>query len=201
MKFNKQLTAIISLLFITSCVETVIVGSVASTRLAVREKTLINTKDDINIAARVVKNFSTSGLKVPGNAIDVMVNEKRVLLTGIVSNAQMARKAVHLAWKVKGVSEVIDEIQIARNNSNLNGFRTYSKDAVITTQIEGRIFFTKDASTVNVKINTVNSVVYLLGVAKDDYEIEKITNIIAKIKGVRKVVSHLIKIDDARRRA
>jgi osmotically-inducible protein OsmY len=122
------------------------------------------------------------------------------LLTGIISNNKLAKKAVKLAWEVKGVKEVIDEIQIASNKSRFNGFRTYSKDAIISSQIETRGIFTKNISLRNVKVNTVNSVVYLIGVAKTDYEIRKVTNLIARIKGVKKVISHIIKTNDSRRR-
>ncbi len=195
----KKLLSIISAIFLTSCIETIVVGSVTASHLATREKTLIDTKDDINIASKIIKNFSASGLKIPGNAIDVMVNEKRVLLTGIVSSSYLVQKAVDSAWSVKNVKEVINEIQIAKNRSRLNGFKTYTKDALITTQIESRMLFTKDVSVQNVKINTVNSVVYLLGVSDDDYQIQQITNTIARIKGVKKVISHIINIDDARR--
>jgi osmotically-inducible protein OsmY len=184
---------------LSACVETLVIGSVATTHLVVREKTILDTKDDVNISSKILQKFSTSGLKVPGNAIDVIVNEKRVLLTGIVSDPSLAKKAVELAWKVSQVKEVINEIQIAKNKSRLNGFRTYSKDAIITTQIESRSFFTSDISLINVKINTVNSVVYLLGVANSEYEIERITGLIAKTKGVKGVVSHIIRINDERR--
>ena len=56
----KQLTAIILIIFLTSCVETIVVGSVTASHLATREKTLLHTKDDINITSQIVKNFSTS---------------------------------------------------------------------------------------------------------------------------------------------
>ena len=187
------------ILCLTSCVETIVVGTIAGSQLALRNKDFKDTKSDLNITSKILKEFSLSGLKNPGNAIDVMVNEQRVLLSGIVSDPALAKEAVDLAWKVEGVKEVIDEVQIAKNGSNFNGFKTYAKDAAITSQIESRGFFTKNISLVDVKVNTVNSVVYLLGVAKNEREIEKITNFIARIKGVEKVVSHIITADDDRR--
>lgn len=188
---KKILLSIILISFLSACVETIVVGSVVTGRLAVREKTLKNTKEDIRISSQIIKKYSTSGLKIPGNAIDIMVNEKRVLLTGIVSNSSLASEAVDLAWKVDGVKEVIDEIQVARNRSRLNGFRTYSKDAIITGQIRARVGVNKDVNLLNVKINTVNSVVYLFGVSKSDHETHKLTKLVARIKGVKKVISHI----------
>lgn len=198
---KKFVAAIFLALSLSSCVETVIVGSVATTNILMREKTIADSKKDINITSKILKEFSKAGLKVPGNAIDVMVNEQRVLLSGIVSSSSLSKKAQDLAWKVTGVKEVIDEVQIARNKSKLNGFRTYSRDAAITSQIEARALFAQDISLLNTKVNTVNSTVYLLGVAQDNYEIDKITKMVAKTKGVKRVVSHIITISDSRRDA
>jgi osmotically-inducible protein OsmY len=167
--------------------------------MTLREKTFKNTAEDIDITFSILKTFSLEKLKIPGNSIDVMVNEKRVLLSGIVSDHKMVDKAEELAWQARNVKEVINEIQVAKNKSKLNGFKTYSKDASITSQIEAKVLLVKDVSTMNIKINTVNSVVYLLGVAKSNYEINKITKLAAKIAGVKKVISHIIEIDDDRR--
>ncbi len=196
----KVILSLIALLFLSSCVGTVLITGFTTTRIATREKTIEDTKKDINIASQIFGEFSKEGLKIPGNSIDITVNEGRVLLTGIVSDGELARKAVDIAWRSQLASEVIDEIQIAKNKSKLNGFRTYFRDFSITTQIEGRVFFTPDVSLLNVKVDTVNSVVYLLGVARNDYEIQKITNLVARINGVKRVVSHIIKLDDERRR-
>ena len=196
---HKLLFSLILILSLNSCVETIVVGTVAGSQFALRDKDLNDTVDDLNITSKIVEKFTFAGLKNPGNAIDVMVNEKRVLLTGIVSDEKLAKKANELAWKVGGVIEVIDEIQVAKNGSSLNGFRTYAQDAIITSQIESRGFFTRNISLVNVKINTVNGVVYLLGIAKNEREINKVTGFIASIKGVQKVVSHVIIADDERR--
>ena len=196
----RTILALILLLFLSSCIEVALLSGFITTRIATREKTLSDTKKDINIAAQIFKNFSQEGLKIPGNSIDITVNESRVLLTGIVSQREMAKKAVDIAWRNNLASEVINEIQIAKNKSKFNGFRTYFRDLAITTQIESRFFVTSNVSLLNVKVNTVNSVVYLIGVANTEYEIQKITNLVSKIKGVRKVVSHIITLDDDRRR-
>lgn len=196
---RKLFLSLILMTLLTSCVEFVVIGSVATTGLIVRKKSFLDTKEDVNIASRILKNFSTSGLKIPGNSVDITVNEQRVLLTGIVSDPELAKKAVDLSWKVKGVKEVIDEIQVSSDKSKLSGFKPYGKDFYLTAAIETRVFFTKNASLIDVKITTVNGVVYLLGVAKDENDIERLTKVIAKVKGVKKVVSHIIKLDDERR--
>jgi osmotically-inducible protein OsmY len=195
----KYISLISILILLTSCVEGIIVAGTIGARIALREKTFDNTKNDLNIGYETVKKFSLAKLKVPGNSINILVNERRVLLTGIVSDYEMVKKAKKLAWEVQGVKEVINEIQVAKNKSQFNGFRIFAKDLIITSQINARSLIKKDVSTLNVKINTVNSTVYLFGVAQNQIEIDRITRLVAKTKGVKKVVSHIIEINDPRR--
>lgn len=197
MKKNLSLLAI--LLLINSCVEFVAVTSVVTGNLAIREKSLSDSKDDLVITSKIIKEFTLKGLKKPSGPIDVTVNEKRVLLTGITDNEDIAKRALDLCWKVKGVKEVIDEIQIAPKKDLLKSMTGYSIDAIITTKTELKMLLDKDISSSNYKVITVNKIIYLIGVAQDEDEIFRVTNLAAKIKGANKVISHVILKDDNRR--
>jgi osmotically-inducible protein OsmY len=50
----------------------------------------------------------------------------------------------------------------------------------------------KKIASINFDVVTINRVVYLIGVAKNEREIRELTNIAAKIIGVRKVISHIV---------
>ena len=198
---SKIIAAFLLLSFATSCVETVVVGGAATSVLLVREKSLVDTKNDVKIATYLNAKFLKEGLKNPGNIIDVMVNEGRVLLTGIARDPEKAKLAIDFAWKAGGVKEVIDEIQVSENES------ITPKDAVkdvkdywITAQIETKFLFSKKISTVNYKITTVSGTAYILGVAEDDIEMRAVLSTAAKTNGVKKVVNHVILANDSRRR-
>jgi osmotically-inducible protein OsmY len=62
-----------------------------------------------------------------------------------------------------------------------------------------KLLFVQNVASINYKITTVNKTVYLIGVAQDKEENQKVLNIVAKISGVKKVVNHVILIDDNRR--
>ncbi len=193
--------AIILLTFSTSCVETVVAGSFMTAAVSTREKSLNNTRHDIQIYAILNADFLQNGLKNFGNSIDVTVNEGRVLLTGIARDVQKAKLASDLAWKAYGVKEVIDEIQL-RDGDGMH-FKDYTGgayDYFITAKIEGRLFISKKVPTFNYKITTVNKTVYVIGVAHDEAELAKTISLITRIAGVEKVVSHVILINDNRRR-
>jgi osmotically-inducible protein OsmY len=192
---NLLICALLAVL--TSCVETVVVGTVTTGALLTREKTLDDTRIDMVIASKISTDLISHGFI----SIDADVEEQRVLLTGI-ADAQDAKKAVSLCWRVKEVKEVIDEIQVFQEKPRIeNRFTAYARDAIITTQIKSRILFYRNISSANFEVTTVNSVVYLTGIAADESEVDKINSIAAKTKGVSKVVSHIVTADDSRRKS
>ncbi len=198
---NLQFFAAITILFFaTSCIETVVVGSFGTAALATREKTLNNTRYDIQIYTTLTADFIQNGLKNFGNSIDVTVNEGRVLLTGIARDAQKAKLASDLSWTAAGVKEVIDEIQLRDGDTtHLKDYASAAYDYAITTKIEGRLFLTRKVSTYNYKITTVAGTVYMIGVAQDDAELNRVIAAITKVNGVQKIVSHVIMVNDRRR--
>jgi osmotically-inducible protein OsmY len=197
---NLKILLISLVFFLTSCVETIVVGSLTGTGLMAREKSVINTKNDIIIATKLGSEFIVNGLKNPGNSIDITVNERRVLLTGIARDSQKAKLAQDLAWKISGVREVIDEIQIhADGEFHLHDFSTAASDYIITAKIETKLLFAADVSSINYQITTVDRTVYVLGVAIDEEEMGRVLSIAAKTRGAEKIVNHVILKNDKRR--
>ncbi len=188
----KKYLSILILIFTTSCVETLVVGAAAGGVLATQNNTVKETKDDVIITAKIDKEFVKAGLKDPTEKVGVTVDRKRVLLTGIVSDVRIAKKANEVAWSVAGVKEVIDEIQIKEDKSSFGNFFSYFKDASITAQISTKALFNKDVSSVDFDVITINRIVYLIGSAKDQEEIKAIHEIASGTIGVKKVISHIV---------
>lgn len=203
MIISKRVTTALLLLlltFSTACVETVVFSSLTTGAIVMREKNFANTKEDIRISTQVGVAFAENNLKSLGNSVDVTVNEGRVLLTGIVNNSIKSKKALELAWKVKGVKEVIDEIQL-RNHKGLKP-KDFSKgflDYIITYSIETKMLLNKEISTFNYQVTTVGGNVYLLGIAENREEMRKVLSITSRTNGVSKVINHIILINDDRR--
>lgn len=138
----KKIFVALALLLVTSCVETVVVGSVATISVVTREKTVMDTADDVYIAAQIDKDFLLNGLKGLSNSVGVSVNEGRVLLTGVIRDADKGRLAITTAWKTKGVKEVIDEIEVSKNGLEVRDFSGTFSDSYITSLIKTKLFFT-----------------------------------------------------------
>lgn len=196
----RTIFAISLLIFSVSCVETVVVGSIATGVVVVREKSFSSTRKDVMMATALASEFVKNGLKNPSNSVDITINEGRILLTGIVRDHSKGKLAVDLAWKSTGVKEVIDEIQYSEDEKlRPRDFQIAFNDYLISLQLEAKLFFSGDVSAVNYKITTVNKTTYLLGVAYEDEELRKVLSIVSKARGVRKVVNHIILVDDNRR--
>lgn len=126
---------------------------------------------------------------------NLQIQEGRVLVTGAVKDPDTRAEAIQLAWKAKGVREVINEIEV----TNEGGFGSYARDTSIVTELRSRLLFAKDIQSVNYSIESVNGVVYMLGVAQNQAELDKAINIARNVNYVRRVVSHVLLKDDPRR--
>lgn len=203
MNILKKISLIFSLLFLTfstACVETVVVGTVATGAIVTREKNLTSTRDDMIISTQAGVILMENGLKNLGNMVDVTVNEGRVLLTGIVRDSTKAKLSSELVWKVEGVKEVIDEIQLREGDKiKPKDFSIGFFDYIITSTIEAKMLINKKVSTYNYQVTTVNKTVYLLGVAENSDEMDSVLSIASKTGGVKKVVNHIILLNDRRR--
>lgn len=189
-----------ALFLTTSCVEVVVLGSVGGGVAATREKTLKDTQSDLMIASTLSVDFVIHGLKNPGNSINFTVNEGRVLLTGIARDPQKALLANKVAWNALGVKEVIDEIELREEKFRARDVSSAFFDYLVTAQVEAKLLTARDVSWPNYKITTVDGSVYLLGVAANDFELQRALTVVSKTRGVDRVVNHVVLRDDSRRR-
>lgn len=118
--------------------------------------------------------------------VGVEVYEGRALLTGTLPTEEMRAKAVALAWKAEGVKDVINEIQIREAN-----LRDLARDSWITTQLKSKITIDKEIRAINYSIETVNGIVYLIGIAQDQDELDRIIAYARGISYVRDIISHV----------
>ena len=90
---------------------------------------------------------------------------------------------------------MLNELQVSDRTSIID----YFKDAKITSQIRFQMLRDREISDINFSIETVNGIVYLMGIARNRPELDKVTNHARNVAGVKKVISHVRLSDDARR--
>ena len=129
--------------------------------------------------------------------LSVQVSEGRVLLSGKVREPEMRLNAVRITWQANGVREVNNEIEV----TNRNVIGTLAHDTWISTKLKTRITFDRDVSAINYTVVTVESVVYLMGIAQNQEELDRVVNHARDIADVRRVVSYVRLKDDPLRKA
>ncbi len=153
---------------------------------AVQERGIKGRASDLKIEGLVLKEFVSAAVKLPV-VIDVEVYEGRVLLTGATTDTKLADTAVKLAWQADGVKEVINEIQLNTGTSAAN----YTKDAWITARLMAKLTVDADVLSINYSVETVNGVVYLIGIAQSKKELDRVIAHASALDFVRRVVSHV----------
>lgn len=168
------------------CATAVVGGGAAVGVAAAEERSLGEAVDDTVIYAGLNGTLFAKDVDLFSD-VGIEVHEGRVLLTGTVRKPEDRIEAVRLAWQVDGVREVINEIQVTDKSS----LTDYARDVWITAQLKSKLLLDKSIESLNYNIETVNGVVYMLGVAQDAAELERATNHARTIPHVREVISHV----------
>jgi len=93
------------------------------------------------------------------------------------------------------VREVINEIEVNDTSSLTNAAR----DTWISTELKTTLLFDSAVSSIDYSIETVNQVVYLMGVAQSEAELKRVIGHAKDIAYVRRVVSYVLLKDDPAR--
>ncbi len=161
-------------------------GTATAGVVVAQERSVGSALDDAIITAAVSSNLLQYHVDL-FQAVDVEVVEGRVLLTGKVEQPDDRVEAVRLAWLAEGVVEVLNEIQVTDEGGIVN----YARDTWIITQLRSKLLLDKNVRAINYNIEVVNGVVYMIGIAQDQAELERVTNHARTIRNVIKVVSHV----------
>lgn len=171
------------------------VGAGAAGGIAVAQERTVGAAFDDSVISANINHQLLQHSEALFSKVGIEVIEGRVLLTGQVPSPDDRVTATRLTWKVKGVKEVLNEIEV-NDKSELTNF---AKDSWITAQLHGRLLADQQVRDINYSIETVNGVIYLFGIAQDENELKRVTSHARNIKGVNKVVSHVVLKTDPRR--
>jgi osmotically-inducible protein OsmY len=180
---------------LSGCVTALVAGGAETAKAVSEERSVGAQVDDAGIVLHLKHAYAKQDYKDLLANVEMKVREGRVLLTGNVDKPESQIEAVRLAWEVSGVKEVINEIQVNDQSSIWN----YTRDVWISSQIRTRLLVTKGVRSINYTLITVNQVVYLMGIAQDQDELDKVTYIASTTQYVQRVVSYVTMKNDPRR--
>ncbi len=187
----KSIGIIVSILALVSILQGctavgVAVGAGATVGVAAAsERGVKVASSDLTIHTKIQEKFFSADHKL-STSINIVVYEGRVLLTGSVPTEQMRETAIKLTWQVEGTKEVINEVLIADGGGVLN----FTHDTWITTKLKTSMTFDDTVFAINYSVETSNQVVYIMGIAQSQEELDKVIAHARAIDYVKKVVSY-----------
>lgn len=122
----------------------------------------------------------------------LQVHEGRALIAGIVQKPAMRVDAVRIAWQVDGIEEIINEIAVAEPN-DVGGT---IQDQWIVQELRGKLLIDRAVRAINYSVESVRGTIYLMGIAQNAAELQRVIDHARDIAYVRRVVSY-VRIKDA----
>lgn len=179
--------------FLQSCGPFIGTVGMVSLGAAAKEKGLATSIND-NLIKTKISNLI---FKLDKNLISntrIFVNNGSVLITGKVKNPNDKIEFTKLAWTVRGVNEVNNEIQI----TDTSLIKNVARDVASMGEIRARIMQDKGINSLNYSIDVVNDKVYLSGVASSKEEMLLVKNHASSARFVKEVYNYIILNDDIR---
>ena len=176
----------LSSVWVTNCAQ-VATGAAVKVVTVNQEDRSIGEFVDDTIIKTIIKNAYFDQNENLFFNIDVEVSQARVLLTGTVENIDLKIEATRIAWGASGVETVINEIQISNSDNILN----YADDLVISTKVKGKLILQENVNSLNYNIETVNKLVYIIGIAESESEKNLVIDIAQDVYGVEEVIDYI----------
>lgn len=151
-----------------------------------QERSFGNAIDDTTITTKINADLIGASASL-FTSVDVNCVQGRVLLTGVVATPAQREQAGQIARGVRGVREVINELQIGGG-----GFMRSADDALVSSKLRTQLIGDKQIASRNYDISTVNGVIYVFGIARNQAELDRVLNYARNISGVQSVVNHVV---------
>jgi len=184
-RFLAPVLAVAVVLQLTGCVGMVVGGAATAGVAAYQERGVKGVAIDTATATKIRAKLLEEDKNLFGD-VGLEVYEGRVLLTGRVPTEEMRAQAVRIAWSVADVKDVINEVVISPNPLS-----DMANDTWITTQLKTTMTLDTEILAINYSIETVGGVIYLIGIAQNDAELQRVINHARAIKYVKRVVNHV----------
>ena len=172
---------------LAGCVWVAAGATIAGISAVRQERTIGNAVDDTRIKAtldtRLARQFPGLYLRVSTTIV-----EGRVLLTGRVDSPEDRLEATRVAWSVEGVRKVDNDIEVSEFSGWLDG----PSDLIMRTRLAAILLGDKSIKDINYSTDVVHGVVYLMGIAQDKDELDRVVAHAQEINGVKRVENYVV---------
>jgi osmotically-inducible protein OsmY len=170
---------------VSGCASLIIGGAATAGVAAYQERGISGVAADTTTATKLRAKLLEADDKLFRD-VGIEVYEGRVLLTGRVATEDMRAEAVKLAWSVDSTKDVINELLVSESPLS-----DMANDSWITAKLTSKITVDEKIFSINYSIETVGGVIYLIGIAQDQAELDRVINHARSIDSVQRVVSHV----------
>jgi osmotically-inducible protein OsmY len=190
---TKIFIIIFFVLVFQSCAPIIGTFGVASLGAASKEKGLATTLNDNIIKTKISNLIFKNNPDLTANT-STFVNNGSVLFTGKVADPENKILFTKIAWLVKDVNEVNNEIQII----NTSSIKNIARDIASMGEIRARLMSDKKINSLNFSIDVVNDKAYLSGVATNLNEIRLVKSHASSSRFIKEVYNYIILTNDTR---
>ena len=185
---------LIIILNLQSCASPIIggVGAIAFSSSA-QEKGLGTSINDKVIYVKLRNAVYDWNPSVSEN-VSISVDNGSVLVTGKSKNIDTKIQLTKIIWKIHGVKEVNNKVQI----SETNNFKNIAKDLASLGEIKAKLMASKKLNSLNYSIDVVNNIAYISGIASSEEEISIVTQIAQEARFIKEV-QNFVKVNKDKR--
>ena len=193
--FKISILALLLVLGMSGC-GGLLIGGVATVGVAsVQERSLKDAALDMKIKLFIEDKLFITNTEELFTKVSVSVLEQRVMLVGVVASEELRDKAAEIAWKSPNIKEVLNEITTGKGASLVDS----AKDARISITLSGLLLTESEIADINFTHSVSNQVIYIMGIAQNKKEANKVIHHARTVKGVKKVISHILLKNDKKR--
>ncbi len=154
----KAVLSVALLASLSGCVEMMVGSAVMGAVATADRRTLGAQTEDKEITVKA--EFAVPKVAGPDAHVNIASFNRKVLLTGEVTNAAAKAAVESEVRKISGVESVSNEIEVTGPST----YTSRSKDALITTKVKASLVDMKTVSAVSFKVVTERGNCYLMGI-------------------------------------
>ncbi len=172
--------------FLSGCqfAGTLFTGARKITTVILDDRSLSDDLKDVQISMSLREDFVEIDPKL-GLDISPDVFEGKVLLTGALPNVDIIQHILETTWNTPDVKQVYNYIRIDLPPA----LDIVNTDAAISGAIRTQLTFTRHIDSSNYKLIMENGTLYIMGIAKNTAELERVFSIVKGTVGVNKIVN------------
>ena len=126
--------------------------------------------------------------------ISISVDDGSILVTGNLTNIDTKVELTKIIWKINGVKEVNNKVQI----SETKNLKNIAKDLASLGEIRARLMASKELNSLNFSIDVVNNIAYISGIASSEEEVAIVSQIAQQARFIKEV-QNFVKVNKDKR--